>query len=149
MMDGLPAYASLFLTASVAGTFLPFLPAASEMTLAALLAQRSGPAAALVGIAVAGNVVGAAVNYAVGRRVADLAGRRWFPLSERLLDRARRAFKRYGIWTLLLCWIPSFGDAVTVIAGVLRADLRLFLVLVALGRLFGHAAVAGGVVWMT
>jgi hypothetical protein len=35
-----------------------------------------------------------------------------------------------------------------VVAGLLRADLRLFLLLTAGGKAFGHVAVASGVSWI-
>ncbi|MDR7039592.1 MULTISPECIES: YqaA family protein [Methylobacterium] len=147
-MDALPAFVGLFVTALIAGTFLPFLPGSSEMAMAGLMAAQAGSPVALVATAVAGNVTGATVNYLIGRNLAGLAGRRWFPLSPATLDKAAAWFERYGVWALALCWLPTFGDAVTTVAGLLRADLRLFLPLVLLGKLFGHGAVALGLTWL-
>ena len=46
-----------------------------------------------------------------------------------------------------MCWLPTAGDAITVVAGLLRADVRIFLPLAVLGEAFGHLVVAGGVAW--
>ncbi|MEA1833461.1 VTT domain-containing protein [Methylobacterium durans] len=147
-MDALPAFLGLFATSFIAGTFLPFLPGSSEMAMAGLLAAQAGSPVAIVATAVAANVTGATFNYLVGRNVADLGDRRWFPLSPAILERASSGFERYGIWALALCWLPTFGDAITVIAGLLKADFRLFLALVLAGKSFGHGAVALGLTWL-
>lgn len=147
-MDALPAFAGLFLTSLIAGTFLPFLPGSSEMTMAALIAAEAGSFSALLATAVFANVLGATINFLIGRNVAGLADRRWFPLSQANLDKATRWFERYGIWALAFCWLPTFGDAITVIAGLLRADYRWFLALTFAGKLFGHSMVALGATWL-
>ncbi len=41
---------------------------------------------------------------------------------------------RYGRWSLLLSWMPLFGDALTVLAGVLREPLWSFLILVTVAK---------------
>ncbi len=147
-MGVLPTYVGLFITSLIAGTFLPFLPGSSEMAMAGLLAIGAGSPIAIVATAVAANVLGATLNYFVGRNVAGLAGRRWFPLSQNGLNKAGAWFARYGFWALAMCWLPTYGDAITVIAGLLQTDFLVFLALVAAGKLFGHALVASGVTWL-
>jgi len=44
-----------------------------------------------------------------------------------------------------LSWLPVGGDALTVIAGILRVRFDLFLILVALGKGARYAAVIAGV----
>ena len=148
-MEALPVFLGLFLTSLVAGTCLPFLPGSSELAMAGLIAAQVAPPSALVATAVIANVTGATLNYVIGRNVAGLADRRWFPLSQTTLDKAAGWFNRYGVWTVALCWVPTFGDAITVVAGLLRADLRRFAALVLAGKLFGHVAVALSVTWLT
>jgi membrane protein YqaA with SNARE-associated domain len=141
-------YVGLFFTSLIAGTFLPFLPGSSEMAMAALIAAEAGEAALFVTVAIVANVLGASANYVVGRNIARFADRHWFPVSPKTLARATLWFQRYGIWVLLMAWVPTAGDAMTVAAGLLRADARLFLVLTTIGKGFGHLAVAGGVTWI-
>lgn len=141
-------YVGLFVTSLIAGTMLPFLPGSSEMAMAGLLATGSGTPMLLIVAAIAGNIIGATANYLVGWNIGRFSGRRWFPISPIALQRTTEWFRRYGIWLILLCWLPTAGDAITVVAGLLRADLRAFLVLTAVGKAFGHIAVASGVSWI-
>jgi membrane protein YqaA with SNARE-associated domain len=147
-MGDIAAYLGLFSTSLVAGTFLPFLPGASEMALGGLLATGAGEPLGLIALASTGALLGSTVNYLIGRNVAGLSQQPWFPIRADTLERASDRFQRYGVWTLLLAWIPTFGDAISVVAGLLRTDLRLFLVLVGIAKAFGHLAIAGGVTWM-
>jgi membrane protein YqaA with SNARE-associated domain len=141
------AYLGLLLTSFIAGTLLPFLPASSEMAMAGLLAVKAGHPLAIVAVALFANVAGASTNYFIGWNIAQFSGRRWFPVSVSRLTRTSHWFQRYGIWLVLMCWLPTAGDAITVVAGLVKADLRIFLTLAVIGKAFGHLAVAGGVVW--
>lgn len=49
---------------------------------------------------------------------------------EEALERSSRWYRKYGKWTLLLSWMPVFGDALTVVAGVLREPLLPFTIIV-------------------
>jgi len=67
---------------------------------------------------------------------------RWLKLSDGELHRARNRFNRYGSASLLLAWVPIVGDPLTVVAGVMRTPLWLFLVLVSVGKLGRYLLVA-------
>jgi membrane protein YqaA with SNARE-associated domain len=137
MSDAL-AYGGLFLTALAAATLLP---AQSEALLAALLLNGYAPWL-VVAVASAGNVLGAVINWALGRGVERLRGRRWFPVSETALERAQRWYARWGRWSLLLSWLPVIGDPLTVVAGVLREPLPMFLLLVGVAKVARYVVVA-------
>jgi membrane protein YqaA with SNARE-associated domain len=141
------SYIGLLLTCFVAGTALPFLPGSSEIAMAGLLAMDAGHPVAIIGVALSANFAGAVTNYFVGWNIARFADRRWFPISISRLTTTTNWFHRYGIWLVMMCWLPTAGDAITVVAGLMRADLRIFLPLAVLGKAFGHLVVAGGVVW--
>jgi len=130
--------------ALVAGTFLPFLPGASEVVLAGFLASGNGQPWLLVLFATAGNILGAVINYAAARGISELTDRRWFPVREGQLRRASHAFNRYGVWVLLLTWLPGIGDVITVIAGLLRTPFGIFFTLTSLGKLFRYIVIAAG-----
>ena len=134
------ACAGLFWSAFLAATLLP---GASEIVLVALLAEGVGEPWLLVVVAGVGNTLGSVVNWVCGRFLLHYADRRWFPVPPRHLDRATGFFNRYGVWTLLLAWWPLGGDALTVIAGVLRVPLLRFAILVAIGKFARYAVVAG------
>jgi len=84
--------------------------------------------------ATAGNTLGAAVNWLLGRFLLRFQSRRWFPFRPDGLGRAQQWFRRYGVWSLLLAWMPLVGDALTFVAGVMRVRFPLFLLLTAIGK---------------
>lgn len=129
-MTELGAGWSLFWTAFAAATILPFY---SEALLIGLLAAGHPPWL-LWGFATAGNTLGAVVNWFIGRFLMRFSDRRWFPARQRDVERAQRWYGRWGIWSLLLAWLPIGGDALTVIAGMMRARMLPFLLLVAAGK---------------
>ena len=130
-MTDLSAYAGLFAIAFVAATILP---AQSEAALVALLVASGQPAWALVAVASVGNVLGALVNWALGRGIERFRERSWFPVGPAMLARAEGWYRRSGRWSLLLSWAPFGGDALTVVAGVLREPLWSFLALVTIAK---------------
>ncbi len=128
----------LFLSAFGAATILPM---SSEAVLAVLAHADGSRAGLLLAVATLGNTLGALVNWAIGRFLGQFRGRRWFPLDDRTHARASRWFARFGVWSLLFAWLPVVGDPLTVLAGLLRTPLVLFLPLVALGKFARYAAV--------
>jgi membrane protein YqaA with SNARE-associated domain len=140
-MDALTAYASLFTAAFLAATILP---GSSEVVLVMLVLERKLDVTMLVLVATVGNTLGSGVGWILGRWFAGLANRRWFPASPKKMERASHWFRRYGIWTLALAWVPIIGDAVTIVAGVLRVNLGLFLALVGVGKGLRYVAVLYG-----
>jgi membrane protein YqaA with SNARE-associated domain len=131
------SYLLLFGSAFLAATILPFY---SEVVLFALLREGGNPAA-LVGTATLGNTLGAVVNWLLGRYLLHFQGRRWFYFSQPQVKRAQRWFQRYGFWSLLLAWAPVGGDALTLIAGIMKVRLWLFLLLVGTGKAVRYISV--------
>ncbi len=125
------AYLGLFLAAFGAATLLPMQ---SEAVLVGLLLAAEQPPALLLLVATTGNVLGSAANWLLGRYIEHLRHRRWFPVPEDKLQRARQAYQRYGRWSLLLSWVPIIGDPLTVIAGVLREPFWSILLIVLVAK---------------
>jgi membrane protein YqaA with SNARE-associated domain len=139
-MFELSGYFGLFLAAFAAATLLP---AQSETVLVGLLLSESFSPWVLLGVATLGNVLGSLANWLVGRYIERLRGKRWFPVSEKQLDKAQRAYHRYGRWSLLLSWVPIIGDPLTMVAGTLREPLWSFLLLVTLAKGGRYLVLAG------
>ncbi len=136
MLEG---YLGLFLVAFLAATLLP---AYSEVLFVGLLAAGYDPLA-LWAWATAGNTLGAAVNWLLGRYLLHYQDRSWFPFQPDTMGLAQGWFQRYGIWSLLLSWAPIVGDTLTFIAGLMGVRFTLFLLLTALGKGARYAIILG------
>ena len=132
-------YFGLFLSAFLAATLVP---AYSEILFAGLLSAGHDPLALWLW-ASAGNTLGSAVNWALGRYLLHFSDRRWFPFKEKSLATAQAWFQRWGVWSLLLAWLPVGGDALTFIAGVMRVHFGIFLLLTAIGKATRYAILLG------
>jgi membrane protein YqaA with SNARE-associated domain len=135
-MSDIIAYAGLFGGAFAAATILPF---SSEAALVVLLLAGYSPVWLLL-VAGAGNVLGSAVNWLLGRFIERYRDRKWFPVSDRALARAQGWYHRYGRWSLLLSWVPVIGDPLTLVAGVMREPFTTFLLLVTIAKVGRYVA---------
>lgn len=131
MMFELSSYFGLFMAVLGAATLLPMQ---SETVLAGMLLSQAYPAAVLLSVATAGNVLGSILNWLLGRSIIRLRHKRWFPASEAQLEKAQRFYLKYGYWSLLLSWVPLIGDPLTLIAGVLREPLWRFVLIVTVAK---------------
>lgn len=132
-------YLGLFATALLAATLIPI---SSEVVLAALTAAQGFDIWLLVAVATTGNTLGSVINWLLGRYCLHWRDRSWFPIKPVTLERATERFNRYGIWSLLLAWIPIVGDPLTFVAGILGVRFPVFVVLVATGKAARYVAVA-------
>jgi membrane protein YqaA with SNARE-associated domain len=139
-MDELTAHLTLLGVSFLAATIIP---GSSEVVLVATVLERPAELITLF-LATVGNTAGSAVNWVLGRWFQRFAGRRWFPASQGQLDKAAKWFSKYGIWSLLLAWLPIVGDALTVIAGALKVNIYAFVALVAIGKATRYVALLWG-----
>ena len=145
-MSSLVVYASLFLVAFLAATILPLQ---SEAVLAGLLALGDHHWGVLIAVATLGNTAGAVVNWGMGVGIKQFQHSRWFPVSTTKLLQAEGWYRRYGRWCLVFSSLPIVGDALTVVAGVLREKLWVFVALVGIGKLARYLVVAAAVAKLT
>jgi membrane protein YqaA with SNARE-associated domain len=138
-MTTLAAYAGLFAISLIAATILP---AQSEAGLVALILSGQYSTLLLVAVASVGNILGSLVNWLLGIGIERFRHRRWFPVGEVALNRAQRWYRRYGKWSLLASWLPIVGDPITVVAGVMREPLPVFLLLVTIAKTARYAVLA-------
>lgn len=132
-------YPGLFLSALGAASLLPLQ---SEAVLVGLLLAGLHSPLLLLAVATAGNVLGSLLNWWLGRSLDRFRHRRWFPVGAAQLDRAQHWYRRYGRWSLLLSWLPVVGDPLTLVAGMLRESLWVFLLLVGLAKGLRYLALA-------
>ena len=120
----------LFLAAFVAATLIPFQ---SEIIFAGMIVAEPDRFGVILLVASVGNVLGSCLNYALGRGLMQLRVMERFRIPEEALRRAEAWFRRWGVWSLLLSWLP-LGDVLTVVAGTLRTPFWLFAVLVTIAK---------------
>ena len=137
MLEAAP-YAGLFLSAFLAATILPMQ---SEAVLVGLLLTGHSPLT-VVAVASVGNVLGSIVNWLLGRGIERFRNRAWFPVDQQSFDRAQAWYQKYGKWSLLLSWAPIIGDPLTLMAGVLRERLAVFVLLVTIAKVARYVALA-------
>jgi membrane protein YqaA with SNARE-associated domain len=131
------SYLLLFASAFLAATILPFY---SEVVLFAMI--RAGePAGLLLAVAAVGNTLGSVVNWVLGRYLLHFQHKKWFYFKPEQIEKMQVWFQRYGVWSLLLAWMPIGGDPLTLVAGIMRVKLWLFIVLVGIGKTLRYVAV--------
>ena len=130
---------ALFGAALIAATLIP---AQSEAVLVAMLMAGTYPVWLLLVVASAGNVLGAIINWGLGRYAARFSQRRWFPASPVQLERAARWYSRWGYISPLGSWLPIIGDPITVAAGLMREPFWRFALLVTLAKVGRYAGLA-------
>ena len=122
----------LFFSSFLAATIFP---AQSEAVLLGLKITSDYHILLLLFIATVGNVLGATLNWSLGGYFMRFRSRKWFPFKTKALTNSIKIYKKYGIWTLLMSSVPLIGDGFTVVAGMLRINILLFLILVTIGKL--------------
>jgi membrane protein YqaA with SNARE-associated domain len=120
----------LFLSALSSATVLP---GSSEVVLATLWWQGFNPWWLWL-VATFGNLLGSCLNWWLGGQLLRFQDRKWFPVNPEQLARAQSWFQRWGPASLLMCWVPVVGDPLTIMAGVMRMRLWLFLAMVTLAK---------------
>jgi membrane protein YqaA with SNARE-associated domain len=131
----LSVYIAIFAAAFLAATIVPFY---SEVAVGAAVLAGQSPAAVWLAASL-GNTAGAVVNGLLGRFLGYAHVERLLMLDAEQFARVRAWYQRWGIWSLLLAWLPIGGDALTVVAGVMRARWPAFILLVFTGKAARYA----------
>ena len=126
------SYFQLFIISFLAATILPL---SSELVLSTMLLIDSFNKYLLLVVASFGNILGSSVNWYLGKKILIFKSKRWFPANETQIAKSEIYFKKYGIWSLLLAWVPIIGDPLTILAGVLRVNFFTFLLLVSISKI--------------
>jgi membrane protein YqaA with SNARE-associated domain len=132
-------YPGLFALSFLASTLLPV---GSEWLLVLMLLNGSDPLAA-VAVASAGNYLGSCTTWAVGVWGGPFLIRRILRIDPAAEAAAERFYRRYGVWSLLLSWLPFIGDPLCLAGGVFKVGFIRFSLLVFTGKLVRYAGVAG------
>ena len=126
------SYFQLLIISFLAATILPF---SSEVVLTTMYLSNSFETYFLLIFASTGNILGSMTNWYLGKKISIFQNRKWFPVSPAQLNRSQKYFQKYGLWSLLLAWVPVIGDPLTLLAGVLKVRFGIFFILVSISKI--------------
>ena len=122
----------LFIISLLAATILPL---SSEIVLTTMLLTNLFEKNILLIVASSGNILGSIFNWYLGKKITVFQDRKWFPVSPEKLNKSQKYFQKYGLWSLLLAWVPVIGDPLTLLAGVLKVRFSIFFILVSISKI--------------
>ena len=126
------SYLKLFVISLLAATILPL---SSEIVLTTMLLTNLFEKNILLIVASSGNILGSIFNWYLGKKITIFKDRKWFPVSQEQLNKSQKYFQKYGLWSLLLAWVPVIGDPLTLLAGVLKVRFSIFFILVSISKI--------------
>jgi membrane protein YqaA with SNARE-associated domain len=137
MIEILTAYGlwGMLIAAFLAGSFFPF---SSEAVMLALLATGLD-AWELIVWGTIGNVLGSAFNYGVGRMGRLDWVERYLHVSQQSLQRAERFMAGRGAMMGFFAFLPVLGSAITILLGLMRANIPLSFFSITLGKFLRYA----------
>lgn len=120
----------LWTLAVSAFTSATILPGTSDIALTALLLRQPNDWLVIMLVASLANSLGGIVSYALGY---------YLPKCHPISGKAQRLFAKYGVWALLLSWMPVVGDLLPIGAGWLRLNIWLSALMITLGKTVRYA----------
>lgn len=134
-------YWGMLIAAFIAGSFFPF---SSEAVMLGLLATGLD-AWQLIVYGSVGNILGSMVNYGVGRLGRLDWIERYLHVKRSDLDRAQRFMRGHGAWMGFFAFLPIIGTAITILLGLMRANIPISLFSIALGKFLRYLILIYGI----
>ena len=134
-------YWGMLLASFLAGSVFPF---SSELVMTALMATGLDPwQLALYGTV--GNVLGSGLNYCVGRLGKVEWFERYLHVSPKDMERAERFMAGRGAWMGFFAFLPILGSAITILLGLMRANVLITFIAITIGKIFRYIILIYGV----
>lgn len=134
-------YWGMLVAAFIAGSFFPF---SSEAVMLGLLATGLD-AWQLIVYGSVGNILGSMFNYGVGRLGRLDWIERYLHVKRSDLDRAQRFMRGHGAWMGFFAFLPIIGTAITILLGLMRANIPISLFSIALGKFLRYLILIYGI----
>jgi len=134
-------YLGMLLASFLAGSVFPF---SSEVVMTALMATGLDPLKLAV-YGTVGNVLGSVINYGVGRLGKVEWFERYLHVKPRDMQRAERFMAGRGAWMGFFAFLPIIGSAITILLGLMRANVVITFVAITLGKVFRYIILIYGV----
>ena len=133
-------YIGMLIAAFIAGSFFPF---SSEAVMVGLIATGLDPWELMVYGSI-GNTLGSYFNYGVGHMGKIEWIERYLHVKQESLDRAERFMAGRGAWMGFFAFVPLLGTAITIILGLMRANIFICFFSIAIGKLLRYLLVMYG-----
>ncbi|MBQ2949872.1 MAG: DedA family protein [Prevotella sp.] len=123
-------YWGMLIAAFLAGSFVPFN---SETIMVALQTAGLDPWGLVIYGSI-GNIAGGMFNYGVGRMGKLEWIERYLHVKKKDLERAERFMAGHGAWMGFFSFLPLLGSAITIVLGLMRANLPISFISIAIGK---------------
>ena len=127
-------YVGMLIAAFIAGSFFPF---SSEAVMFGLMATGLDPWQLMI-YGTVGNVLGSVFNYSVGRMGKLEWIEKYLHVKKKDLDKAERFMAGRGAWMGFFAFLPVLGSALTILLGLMRANIIITFISITLGKLFRY-----------
>lgn len=134
-------YWGMLIAAFIAGSVFPW---SSEAIMLALLAAGLDPFG-LVLYGTIGNVLGSMFNYWVGHLGRLDWIEKYLHVKKESLDKAERFMSGHGAWIGFFAFLPIIGSAITILLGLMRANLFITFLSISIGKFLRYAILVYGV----
>ena len=133
-------YWGMLLVGFVAGSFFPF---SSEAVMTGLLAAGLDPWLLII-YGTIGNVAGGMFNYCVGRQGKLEWIEKYLHVKQKDMDRATRFMAGHGAWMGFFAFVPVLGSAITIVLGLMRANIPITIFSMVLGKFLRYVLLIYG-----
>lgn len=140
MLDFLIQYGpwGMLVAAFIAGSVFPF---SSEAVMLAMLAAGVDPWEMVI-FASIGNVAGSMFNYGVGRMGRLDWIEKYLRVKKESLDKAQHFMGGRGAWMGFFTFLPILGSAISILLGLMRANMFITLISISLGKVMRYMILA-------
>lgn len=80
-----------------------------------------------------GNSLGSIINYFLGLKGEEYLINKNI-IKDKSILKGKKYFDKYGAYCILLSWVPIIGDPITFVAGILKFDLKKFILLIFIAK---------------
>lgn len=140
MLDFLIEYGpwGMLVASFIAGSVFPF---SSEAVMLAMLAAGVDPWEMVI-FASIGNVAGSMFNYGVGRMGRLDWIEKYLHVKKESLDKAQRFMGGRGAWMGFFTFLPILGSAISILLGLMRANMFITLISITHGKVMRYMILA-------
>ena len=140
MLDLLVDYGpiGMLIASFIAGSVFPF---SSEAVMLAMLAAGVDPWELVITASI-GNVAGSMFNYGVGGLGRLDWIEKYLHVKKESLDRAQRFMGGHGAWMGFFAFLPILGSAISILLGLMRANIIITLISITLGKVMRYLIIA-------